>query len=134
MVASRAMASRRGAKGVNIGDVEELLRKGKQIRKKYKALKQICDRSKDGKVVAPAQIRKLADELKKAIDEAHTGPARTGPPKPRLPVLQRPAAPPPVRMTVAQVIPPPEKTSRVQQPGLGRMLLGFIANRLGALV
>ena len=131
MVASRAMASRRGAKGVNIGDVEELLRKGKQIRKKYRALKKRCDASKGGKVVAPGEIRKLADELKKAIDDAHTGPARMGPPRSRHRVLPRAAVPPPVRMTVAQVIPPPERAS-MPRPGLGRVLLGFIANRLGA--
>jgi hypothetical protein len=119
------MASRRGAKSVNISDVELLLRKGKQIRKKYKALKEICDRSKDGKVVAPTQIRKLADELKKAIDDAHTpGPQR------RLPVV-RPRVAPPFRIAMAEPILHTETVSRLPPPpGLGRRLLGFLANRL----
>ena len=132
MVASPAMASRRGAKGVNIGDVEELLEKGKQIRKKYKALKKRCDASKGGKVVAAAEIRKLADELKKAIDDASTPGSRRSPgpaPRARLPVIP-PRVAPPVRIAVAQPIVQAESVNRRPPPGLGRRLFGFLANRL----
>jgi uncharacterized coiled-coil DUF342 family protein len=66
------MAARRGVKGVDIGDVDELLKKGKEIRKKYKALKKRRDDAKNGEAITASEIRKLADELKKAIDEAHS--------------------------------------------------------------
>jgi|HubBroStandDraft_6_1064221.scaffolds.fasta_scaffold1228929_2 hypothetical protein len=66
------MAARRGVNGVDIGDVEDLLKKGKEIRKKYKVLKKRCDDLESGEPVTAQEIRKLADELKKAIDAAHS--------------------------------------------------------------
>jgi ribosomal protein S17 len=72
MIGSSIMVARRGVKGVDIGDVDDLLKKGKEIRKKYKALKKRCDDLKSGEAVTAQEIRKLADELKKAIDEAHS--------------------------------------------------------------
>jgi hypothetical protein len=72
MIASSIMVARRGVKDIDIGDVDDLLKRGKEIRKKYKALKKRCDDSKSGKAVGASEIRKLANELKKAIDEAHS--------------------------------------------------------------
>jgi hypothetical protein len=66
------MADRRGVKGIDIGDVDDLLKKGKKIRKAYKALKEKCDDSPNGEAVDASEIRKLADKLKDAIDEAHS--------------------------------------------------------------
>ena len=129
MLASPAMASRRGVKGVDIGDVEGLLEKGRRIRKKYKALKKKCEASKDGKVVAAAEIRRLADDLKKAIDEAHAGSARSG--------FTRDAsrASPPARITMAQPLQASDSASRPPAAGLGRTLLGLLrwgANGFGS--
>jgi len=66
------MPSKRGGKAIYIGDLDDLLAKGKTIRKKYKALKKRCDDLKKGDVADAAEIRKLADALKEAIDAAHS--------------------------------------------------------------
>jgi len=66
------MADKRGVKGIDIGDVEGLLKKGKKIRARYRALKTRCDDAKGGETVDASEIRKLADELKTSIDEAHS--------------------------------------------------------------
>jgi hypothetical protein len=73
VLASPVMASRRGLKGVDLNDVDGLLDEAKNIRQKYKALKKQWGDSKDGKPIAAAEIRRLADDLKRAIAEAHAG-------------------------------------------------------------
>jgi hypothetical protein len=72
VITSPIMASKRGGKGIYIGDLDELLAKGKTIRKAYKALKKRCDDLKKGDVADAAEIRELADALKAAIDAAHS--------------------------------------------------------------
>jgi hypothetical protein len=65
--------TRRSGKGIYIRDLDDLLAKGKTIRKKYKALMKRCDDLKKGDVADAAEIRELADALKEAIDGAHSG-------------------------------------------------------------
>jgi hypothetical protein len=65
------MASRRSTKSVDLGDVADLVERSKEIRKAYKALKKRLEGTKAGKGVPPAEIRKLADQLKRAISDAH---------------------------------------------------------------
>ena len=72
MITSPIMPDKRGGKGIYIGDLDDLLAKGKTIRKAYKALKKRCDDLKKGDVADAAEIRELADALKQAIDAAHS--------------------------------------------------------------
>jgi hypothetical protein len=144
------MARRPAAKSVDAADVAELLRKGKQIRKKYKALKKRVDASKHGETLAASEIRSLANDLQRAIDDAYRGhgtpprsviPARTAkvaqaPAPVRAPI---PAPPPPgdvarVQVAMAQAAPATEPAGLLPALGLGRTLLGFLARKLAGVV
>lgn len=147
------MASRRGAKeAVDLGEVEELLRRAKEIRKAYKALKKKVNARKDGEAVGAEEIRKLAEGLKSAIDGAGSGgevkdaKEKKAAKKPRQSVAQAPTTPgpkpvpapvehvAPARVTVAPVsmrpVPVAETSTWRPAVGLGRKLLGFLANKL----
>jgi len=67
------MATKRANKRIDLSDIEGLLKKAKAIRAKYKALKSVCDIVKDGDAVEAQEMRRLADALQKAIDDAHSG-------------------------------------------------------------